>query len=58
MNCPAKKGMNLRLCGFGMPGQGFYSIQFHEEKGNEQLKSFPGLLTLFEGVASEEIVET
>jgi hypothetical protein len=41
-----------------MPGQGFYSIQFREEKGNEQLKSFPGLLTLFEGVASEEIVET
>jgi hypothetical protein len=57
MNCPANKGMNLRLCGFGMLGQGFYSIQFPEEKGNEQLNSFPGLLTMFEGATSEEIVE-
>jgi hypothetical protein len=58
MNCPAKKGMNLRLCGFGMPGQGFYSIQFPDKKDNSQLKSFPRLLIVFEGVASEEIVET
>jgi hypothetical protein len=58
MNCLAKKGMNLKLCGFGMPGQGFYNIQFPEEKGIEQLKSFPGLLTVLESAANVEIMET
>jgi hypothetical protein len=58
MNCPAKKGMNLKLCGFGKPSQGFYSIQFPEEKDETNLKSFPGLLTIFEGVATEEIIKT
>jgi hypothetical protein len=58
MNCPAKKGMNLKLCGFGMPGQGFYNIQFPEENGIEQLKSFPGLLTVLESAANMEIMET
>jgi hypothetical protein len=57
MNWPAKKGMNMKPCGFGMPGQGFYNIQFHEEKDDTNLKSFPGLLTIFEGVANEEIIE-
>jgi hypothetical protein len=28
--CPEKRG--LRLCGYGIPGQGFYSIHIPTEK--------------------------
>jgi hypothetical protein len=57
MNCPTKKGLNMKLCGFGMLGQGFYIIQFPEEKDNSNLKSFHGLLIVFEGVADDGIIE-
>jgi hypothetical protein len=50
-------GLNIKLCGFGVPGQGFYIIQFPEEKDNNNLKYFPGLLTVFEGVVDEGIIE-
>jgi hypothetical protein len=51
------KGFNLRLCGFGLQGQGFYSIQIPEEKGNPQMKTFPGILSMKEGIASEAIID-
>jgi hypothetical protein len=52
-----KKGFNLRLCGFGLQGQGFYYIQIPEEEGEPQLKTFPGILSMREGRASETIID-
>jgi hypothetical protein len=46
MYCPAKKGLNMRICGFGMPGQGFYNIQVPEDEENGKEKTFPSLLTI------------
>jgi hypothetical protein len=33
MTCPTKKGLNLKICGFGMPEQAFYSIHVPGEGG-------------------------
>jgi hypothetical protein len=52
-----KKGFNLRLCGFGLQGQEFYYIQIPEEEGEPQLKTFPGILSMREGRASETIID-
>jgi hypothetical protein len=46
MSCPAKKGLNLRIYGYGMPGQAFYSISMPEEEDDKLPKTFPGLLTI------------
>jgi hypothetical protein len=46
MYCPAKKGLNMRICGFRMPGQGFYNIQVPEDEENGKEKTFPSLLTI------------
>jgi hypothetical protein len=46
MYYPTKKDLNLRICGFGMPGQGFYSIQVSDDEEGEGEKTYPGLLTV------------
>jgi hypothetical protein len=46
MSCPAKKGLNLRIYGYGMPGQAFYSISMPEDEDDKLPKTFPGLLTI------------
>jgi hypothetical protein len=55
MSCPAKKGLNLRICGYGMLGQAFYSISVPEDEDNKLPKTFPGLLTIKEGVIDLEL---
>jgi hypothetical protein len=45
------------LCGFELQGQGFYNIQIPEEKGEPQLKTFPGILFVREGKAYETIID-
>jgi hypothetical protein len=52
--CPEKRG--LKMCGFGIPGQGFYSIHLpveREAKSNEVL----GLMHIMSGQASLGIIE-
>jgi hypothetical protein len=53
MACPAKKGLNLRICGYGMPGQAFNGIHVPEDEHDKLPKTFPGLLTIKEGVATK-----
>jgi hypothetical protein len=53
MSCPAKKGFNMRICGYGMPRQAFYIIHVPEEEKDKVQKTFPDLLTFKEGVANE-----
>jgi hypothetical protein len=56
MSCPAKKGLNLKICGYGMPGQAFYSISMPEEEDDKLPKTYPGLLTIKEGVATKGLI--
>jgi hypothetical protein len=52
--CPEKRG--LRLCGYGIPDQGFYSIRIPAEKEvkkNEVL----GIMHVINGQASVESIE-
>jgi hypothetical protein len=56
MACPAKKGLNMRLCGYGMPGQAFYNIQVPKEEEDKEKKTFQGLLTIKEGVTNEALI--
>jgi hypothetical protein len=55
MACPAKKGLNLKICGHGMPGQAFYSIYVPEE--DFPPKTFPRILTIKEGVVNEDLID-
>jgi hypothetical protein len=57
MSCPVKKGFNLRICAYGMPGQAFYSISVPDEEGDKLPETFPGLLTIKEGVAAEGVID-
>jgi hypothetical protein len=57
MACPAKKGLNMRICGYGMPGQAFYSIHVPKEEADKEKQTFPGLLTIEEGVANEALID-
>jgi hypothetical protein len=57
MLCPTKKGLNLRICGFGMLGQAFYSIMVPEEKENNTKKMFPRILTIREGFVNENMID-
>jgi hypothetical protein len=52
-----RKGADLRICGFGMTGQGFYSIQVPEDEDNDKEKAFPRILTVKEGVANEVAID-
>jgi hypothetical protein len=57
MSCPIKRGLNLRICGFGMSEQAFYSIQVIEEGRSNQMRSYPGIFTVRDGVADESIID-
>jgi hypothetical protein len=57
MSYPAKKGLNMRICGFGMPGQAFYSIHVPEEGEDNRQKSYPGLLTITGGLQLMEMID-
>jgi hypothetical protein len=58
MVCPAKKGLNLKICGHGMPNQIFYSIEVPEGEDEEgPPKSFPGILSIKEGVVNEALID-
>jgi hypothetical protein len=57
MSCPVNKGLNLRICGFRMPRQAFYSIQVPEERGSNQMRTYPGIFTIRDGVADESIID-
>lgn len=53
--CPEKRG--LRLCGFGFPGQGFYSMHIPSDRGAKNKKEVMGIMIIEEGEASVEIIE-
>jgi hypothetical protein len=53
--CPEKRG--LRLCGYGIPGQGFYSIHIPTEKKESGKKEVLGIMIIEEGQANVEIIE-
>jgi hypothetical protein len=57
MACLAKKGLNMRICGYEMAGQAFYIIQVPEEEEDKEKKTFPGLLTIKEGVLNEALID-
>jgi hypothetical protein len=58
MVCPAKKGLNLKICGHFMPNQIFYSIEVPEGEDEEgPPKSFPGILSIKEGVVNEALID-
>jgi hypothetical protein len=57
MSCLTKKGLNLKICGFGMPGQAFYSITVPGEADDKIPKTFPGLLTIKEGIATKGVID-
>ena len=60
--CPnAKQNKGLRLCGFGMPGQLFYSMNIPEEKSEEVAESdkkIRAIVTVHEGRATRFRVAT
>jgi hypothetical protein len=58
MACPAKKGLNLKVYGHGMSGQAFFTIEVPEGDDEEWApKSFPGILTIKEGVVNEALID-
>lgn len=52
--CPEKRG--LRLCGFGLPGNGFYSIHISAEKEVKK-KEVLGIMSIKSGQASVGVIE-
>jgi hypothetical protein len=52
--CPEKRG--LKMCGYGIPGQGFYSIHLPVEK-EVKTKEVLGLMHIKNGQACLGIVE-
>jgi hypothetical protein len=52
--CPEKRG--LRLCGFGIPGQGFYNIHIPTDKAKSK-KEVRGILVVESGEANVEVIE-
>jgi hypothetical protein len=52
--CPEKKG--LRLCGFGLPGQGFYSIHVPNDKEVKKTEVL-GIMHILSGQASVGTIE-
>jgi hypothetical protein len=53
--CPKKRG--LRLCGYGIPGQGFYSIHIPNDKKDSGRREVLGIMIIEDGQASVEIIE-
>jgi hypothetical protein len=52
--CPEKRG--LRLCGYGILGQGFYSIRVPVDKETKKGEVL-GVMNIASGIASIEIIE-
>jgi hypothetical protein len=52
--CLENKG--LRVCGFGLPGQGFYNIRVPIKKGGK--KEARGVMTILQGAATVEMIRT
>lgn len=52
--CPENKG--LRVCGFGLPGQGFYNIRATIKEGGK--KGARGVMTILQGAATIEMIRT
>jgi hypothetical protein len=55
---PQKKRFQFEVVWFWVAGQGFYNIQIPEEKGEPQLKTFPDIMSVREGLASKAIIDT
>ena len=56
-DCPEeKKNLGLKLCGFGIPGQGFYSLQVAGLQLLEQVAA-SGVVHIKEGVAFVNKIE-
>lgn len=55
VDCKASNAKKVKIFGFGIPGQGFYSLNFPEAKIKTHQST--GLLTILEGEASEEKVD-
>jgi len=53
-----KVNKGLKLCGFGNPGQMFYSVKVPMEEEGEAQKSLVGVMIIREGVGSLEKVTT
>jgi hypothetical protein len=47
----------LRLCGYGIPGQGFYSIHIPNDKKDSGRREVLGIMIIEDGQASVEIIE-
>jgi hypothetical protein len=57
MTCPKKKGLNLKICGFGLPDQAFYSIHVPEEEESKLPITFLSIKTVREGMATSELTD-
>lgn len=55
VDCKTFDGKKLKMFGFGIPGQGFYALNFPDSKVKTHQST--GLLTILEGEASEEKVD-
>jgi hypothetical protein len=54
----AKKGLNLKICGHRTLGHTFYNINVPEEDEEDYPpKTFPGILTIREGVDKEALID-
>lgn len=58
-NCPQLKvNKGLKLCGFGLPGQMFYSVRVPVEDTEAAHKPLMGIMVIREGVGSVSKVTT
>lgn len=55
VDCKTADAKKLKMFGFGIPGQGFYAMNFPEDKIKTHLAT--GLLIILEGDANEEMVD-
>jgi hypothetical protein len=46
--------LGLHLCGYGVPGQMLHSIYVELEEGEQENEQVSGVMTISEGLASEE----
>lgn len=58
-NCPkSKENKGLRLCGYGLPGQLFYSIQVPKEEEEVSNSPIRALMTIIQGKGTVNNVTT
>jgi hypothetical protein len=53
--CPEKRG--LRLCGFGIPGQGFYSMHIPSDRSSKNKREVMGIMVIEKGDADVSTIE-